>query len=504
MSEAIVSPSAATADKEQALVSKIMDNAQSAYTLYKRIPAEGRAVFLETIGKEIDKIREDLVAVANQETNLPAARLNGEINRTIGQANLFAALIREGSWVEAAIDTADPSRTPPKPDTRKMLVPVGPVVVFGASNFPFAFSTAGGDTVSALASGSTVVIKGHSAHAKTSEMVFAAIEKAIVASGMPPYTVQHILGSGRTMGKLLVTHPHTKGVGFTGSFTGGKALLEYAQQREMPIPVFAEMSSINPVVFFPDTLEKNAAGLAKAYAASITLGMGQFCTNPGILLAVKSPDLDNFLSLLATEIAAVDPQKMLHSGIHQAYQDGLTTMLGHKGLTVVGQASKTAGDLEATPLVASVSAAEFLKHPHLAEEVFGPYSLCVICNDKQQLAEVLRSFKGQLTTTIMATPADVNANMDIIELQQTLAGRVILNNVPTGVEVCASMVHGGPWPATPDARFTSVGTTAIKRWVRPVCFQSFLPDMLPAELKNENPLGIWRIVNNTYTKDKIG
>jgi alpha-ketoglutaric semialdehyde dehydrogenase len=499
-----VAAATSTADKDQALVNLTMENAHSAFQLYRRISPKDRALFLETIGKEIDKIREELVAVAGRETHLPAARLNGEINRTIGQANLFASLIREGSWVEAAIDTEDPGRTPPKPDTRKMLVPVGPVVVFGASNFPFAFSTAGGDTVSALAAGSTVVIKGHSAHAQTSELVFGAIQKAIDATGMPPMTVQHLLGSGRTVGIALVVHPYTAAVGFTGSFAGGKALLEAAQKREVPIPVHAEMSSINPVVFFPDTLEKNAAALARAYAGSITLGMGQFCTNPGVLLGVKNAALDNFLSLLSTEIAAIEPAKMLHKGICEAYTEGLTAMLGQKGLTIVGQAARTAGDMEARPVVASVPAAVFLKNPHLSEEVFGPFSLCVICDDKQQLGEVLKSFKGQLTTTIMGTPDDVRGNMDIIELQQQLAGRIILNNVPTGVEVNVSMVHGGPWPATTDGRFTSVGTSAIQRWVRPVCFQNFMDEMLPAELKNANPLGIWRVVNNWLTKDSVG
>jgi alpha-ketoglutaric semialdehyde dehydrogenase len=490
-----------TPNNEIELIRNTMENAQAAFQLYKRISPADRAFFLENIGKEMDKIREDLIAIANKETHLPVARLNGEINRTIGQANLFAALIREGSWVEAAIDTEDPSRVPPKPDTRKMSVPVGPVVVFGASNFPFAFSTAGGDTVSALASGSTVVVKGHSAHAETSKLVFTAIRKAIESSGMPPFTVQHVLGSGRIAGKELVIHPHTRGVGFTGSFAGGKALLDYVRERKVPIPVFAEMSSINPVVFFPDTLEKNAASLAKTYAGSITLGMGQFCTNPGVLLAVRSAALENFLSLLATEIAAIQPAKMLHAGIHAAYSDGLAGMLAQKGISVVGQAATKSGDGEAMPLVASVAAADFLQNPHFTEEVFGPFSLCVICDDKQQLTKVLASFSGQLTTTAMATPADIKANMDTLELMQNLAGRIILNNVPTGVEVNASMVHGGPWPATTDARFTSVGATAIKRWVRPVCFQNFSEEMLPAELQKSNPLGIWRILNNVLTKD---
>jgi NADP-dependent aldehyde dehydrogenase len=305
------------------------------------------------------------------------------------------------------------------------------------------------------------------------------------------------------VGKALVQHPATAGVGFTGSFTGGKALWDLANQRERPIPVFAEMSSINPVVFLPDTLQQNAATLAKAYAGSITLGVGQFCTNPGILLAIKSEALDHFLALLGKEIEQVVPQKMLHSGIQQSYVKGLQQALAQKGIDKVGAAVAEAGEGEALPTVAKVAAKDFLKNPHLREEIFGPYSLAVVCDDKAALAEVLSSLKGQLTTTVMATDKDIADHADIIALQATLAGRIILNDVPTGVEVCASMVHGGPYPSTTDGRYTSVGTTAIKRWVRPVCFQNFKDNMLPAELKNSNPPGIWRIVNNEWTKNAI-
>lgn len=484
-------------------INVIMQSAANAFKTYSVLSAAAKAGFLIEIATQIEHSREILVKTANEESNLPLPRLNGELTRTTNQLKLFANLIKEGSWIEAAIDTADKQRTPPKPDTRKMLLPVGPVVVFGASNFPFAFSTAGGDTASALASGSTVVIKGHSAHAKTSALVYEAIKKAITISGVPEYTVQHVLGSGSTVGKALIQHPETTGVGFTGSLSGGMALWKLANERERPIPVFAEMSSINPVVFLPDTLEKNTEPLAKTYAGSITLGMGQFCTNPGLLLAVKSKSLDNFLIALGKEIEAIAPQKMLHKGIQESFSKGLHEALAQKGIQKIGQSSQQPGDGEAYPTIASVSAADFLQNPHLREEVFGPYALAVICDSKEQLKETLSILKGQLTTTIMATDADIEAHNDIIQLQRTLAGRIILNDVPTGVEVCASMVHGGPFPSTTDARYTSVGTTAIKRWVRPVCFQGFKDAMLPDELKNSNPLNIWRIVNNEWTKNTI-
>ena len=484
-------------------IEMVMQNAQNAFNSYKTLSTAERAGFLNETATAIEAARELLIPVAHEESNLPLPRLNGELSRTTNQLKMFARLIEEGSWVEAAIDTADATRTPPKPDTRKMLLPVGPVVVFGASNFPFAFSTAGGDTASALASGSAVVIKGHSAHAKTSQLVFEAIQQAIAKTGVHPYTVQHVLGSGSTAGKALVEHPNTTGVGFTGSFSGGRALWEYANQRETPIPVFAEMSSINPVVFLPDTLQKNAAALAKSYAASITMGMGQFCTNPGLLIAVQNDALDNFLRLLGQEIEGILPQKMLHSGIHASYHAGLNKALSQKGIERIAQAAKTPGEGEAFPTVAKVKAEIFLQNPHLSEEVFGPYSLTVCCNNKEELINVLKKLKGQLTATVMATDADITANQDVIDLQTTLAGRVILNDVPTGVEVCASMVHGGPYPATTDSRFTSVGTTAIKRWVRPVCFQGFKDSMLPDALKNSNPQNIWRTVNNKWTNAAI-
>lgn len=493
-------------------IEEIMQHSQAAFAVYSKTTPAQRAQFLQSIAEQIEVKRELLVAKAHEETHLPLPRLNNEITRTTSQLKMFAAYITEGSWVAAAIDNL-----PSKPDTRKMLVPIGPVVVFGASNFPFAFSTAGGDTASALASGSTVVVKGHSAHAGTSLLVNEAIQEAIRLSGMPEHTLQHVLGPGNTIGKELVKHPHTTGVGFTGSFSGGTALLRYAAEREKPIPVFAEMSSINPVVLLPDTLTQDAETLAKKLAGSITLGMGQFCTNPGLLVGIKSPALEKFLSKLGEEVSQVTPQPMLHEGIYDNYTQGLKEMLSLKGINIVyketsakdavsvdgpASAKDTVSVKETasapTPAIASVSAADFLNIPHFREEVFGPFSLLVICADKTELTQVLQSIKGQLTATIMATDKDLADNRDIITLQTSLAGRVIINEVPTGVEVNSSMVHGGPFPATSDARFTSVGASAIQRWVRPVCFQGFPDALLPEELQNANPRGIWRTVNNEW------
>jgi NADP-dependent aldehyde dehydrogenase len=344
-----------------------------------------------------------------------------------------------------------------------------------------------------------VVIKGHPAHPRTSQLVFEAIQAAIKTSSMPAYTVQHVTGEGNTIGKELVMHPLTTGVGFTGSFQGGKALLDYAAQREVPIPVFAEMSSINPVVFYPDALATQSAQLAQTFATSITLGMGQFCTNPGILIGLKSEALELFIQQLGTAIAAVAPQKMLHKGICEAYDKGRIRMLTEPEVTLVNESAVPAA-MEAWPALARTTANAFLVNPALKEELFGPYSLIVECTDQAELIAVLKSLHGQLTTTIVGTPADTAQWKDVITIQSTLAGRVILNNPPTGVEVCAAMVHGGPFPATTDQRFTSVGTSAIRRWVRPVCFQNFTDDMLPDALKAANPLGIWRQVDHQFVR----
>ncbi|MBC9914818.1 aldehyde dehydrogenase (NADP(+)) [Chitinophaga varians] len=472
-------------------IDQIMQQAATAYDQYKKIAPLQRAAFLETIGAEITARREALVKVAGEETNLPMARLNGEIVRTTTQLQKFADLIKEGSWVEAVIDTT--------PNIRRMLVPVGPVVVFGASNFPFAFSTAGGDTASALAAGATVVVKGHPAHPRTSLLMFEAIQAAMVQSGMPAYTVQHVTGDYHT-GKALVVHPYTTGVGFTGSLQGGKALCAYAAEREVPIPVFAEMSSVNPVVFLPQALETRGAELAETFAASITLGAGQFCTNPGLLIGLESPAFTAFQQQLGAALEKTAPQKMLHPGIHSAFLDGRSRMLANQEVTLSPAPVLDFDASTVRPSLATTSGVAILANPALKEEVFGPHALLIACKDKAELLAVLSSLKGQLTTSVMATEEDLTQWQEVIDIQVTLAGRIILNGAPTGVEVCAAMVHGGPFPATSDARFTSVGTAAIRRWVRPVCFQQFPDTLLPDELKDANPRGIWRLTDNQYSR----
>lgn len=481
-------------------IDRIMQNAAEAFTAYRNIQPAAKAAFLDTIADNIEGLGDALIQQASLETNLPAARLTGERMRTTLQLHMFAQMLREGSWVEASIDTAIPDKTPPRPDLRKMLLPLGPVVVFGASNFPFAYSTAGGDTASALAAGCPVVVKAHPAHLQTSVRVADAIAEAIKSCGMPAHTFQHVTDGSFEAGKQLVEHPATAAVGFTGSFQGGKALYDYAAARKTPIPVFSEMGSVNPVVFLPDTIRVNGGSAAKQYAASITLGMGQFCTNPGLLIAMEGEGLDDFLSFLGKEIEAVVPAKMLHSGIHKAYGEKMEAALNRKGVSVITKATTVPGDMEPLPVIAMVEGDVFLEDPLLHEEVFGPYSLLVKCKDIQQLEAVWKSLTGQLTTTLMGTDKDFADHAALLDIATSVAGRVVFNGVPTGVEVCASMVHSGPFPACTDSRFTAVGVNAVKRWVRPVCYQNCPQQLLPEALKDGNPLGIWRLVNNEWGK----
>jgi alpha-ketoglutaric semialdehyde dehydrogenase len=482
-------------------INKIMQQAAEAFVSYRRTSPEKRAVFLETIAANIESLGDALISQASGETNLPAPRLTGERGRTTMQLRMFAQMLREGSWVEASVDTAIPDKVPARPDLRKMLLPMGPVVVFGASNFPFAYSTAGGDTASALAAGCPVVVKAHPAHLQTSVMVAGAIEAAIKSCDMPAHSFQHVTDSSFEAGKTLVQHDDTAAVGFTGSYTGGKALYDYAAGRKNPIPVFSEMGSINPVIFLPDTLDVNTESVAKQYAGSITLGMGQFCTNPGLMIAIQSAGLDRFLEILAKEIDAVVPAKMLHKGIHKAYFEKMEAALAQKGVKLLAKSTAVAGDMEGQPSVAIVEGSVFLEDPLLHEEVFGPYSLMVVCKDEAELKAVWRSLAGQLTTTLMGTDKDFATHHSLLEIAPSIAGRIVFNGVPTGVEVCPSMVHGGPFPASTDSRFTAVGINAVKRWVRPVCYQSCPDSLLPDELKAANPLKIWRLINNEWKKD---
>lgn len=482
-------------------VNAAMQEAHIAFLSYKNFSGKKKAEFLRAIAEEIEALGTQLVATTMRETNLPEARIINERGRTTGHCRMFADLVEDGSWVEARIDTAIPDRVPaPKPDIRKMLVPVGPVVVFGAANFPLAYSTAGGDTISALAAGCTVIVKAHPAHAETSELIAGAINMAIEKTGMPQGVFQHVHGAGFAVGQALVKHPFTKAVGFTGSLAGGKALFDLANQRPEPIPVFAEMSSINPVILLPETLQRDAEKTATNLAASITLGVGQFCTNPGLIIAIEGEGLNRFINALSLEFQKAMPGTMLHQGIADNYSKKLEQTLAQKGVKVEGQSSLEGNSSQGRPHIASVTAAEFINNPMLAEEVFGPFSLIVRCKNNDELHTVVNRSHGQLTSTIISDEAELTKYSSLLNMLVEKAGRLVVNGVPTGVEVCPSMQHGGPFPATTDSRFSAVGTDAIKRFARPVAFQNFPDSLLSDELKEENPLRIWRLRNNEWSK----
>ncbi len=478
--------------------------ASKAFQVYNKKSGNEKVAFLRAIAEEIKALGDALVEVYISESGLPTGRAKGERGRTIGQLNAFATHIEQGSWVEASIDTAQPDRAPlPKDDLRKMLIPIGPIVVFGASNFPFAFSTAGGDTASALAAGCPVIVKSHPMHAGTSEMVASAIIKAAEKTGMPNGVFSNLNSSGISVGQALVKHPKVKGVGFTGSIKGGRALFDLAAQRPEPIPVFAEMGSINPVILLPEALSKSTANWAKTYAGSITLGSGQFCTNPGLLLGIKSDALNEFGQILAEEIVKVEPSCMLHPNIFGAYENNKAKAISQEGIEVLADYSGDAKNNFGRQVVSKVDGKTFLENATLHQEVFGPFSLLVACDDEEQLAEIISQLEGQLTGTIIGSKQEVTSNPGIVAALQNRVGRIIFNGVPTGVEVCPSMLHGGPYPASTDARFTAVGVDAIKRWVRPFSFQSWPNELLPDELKNENSLNILRNVDGVKTRNKI-
>lgn len=484
-------------------INLVMQEAWNAFHIYRKFSLQQRAAFMKAIAVELDNCGDALIQTAMGETNLPEARLRGERARTIFQLNSYAEACEKGNWLEARIDTAITDKTPPKPDIRKMLVPLGPVVVFGASNFPFAYSTAGGDTACAFAAGCPVIVKAHPAHAETSEIVANAILTAANKCNMPKGIFAHVHGASFEVGKALVQHPHTKAVGFTGSYIGGKQLFDWGNQRNEPIPVFAEMGSINPVFLMPEKLYTESASMAQQYAASITLGVGQFCTNPGLLIGIESEALKTFIHDLGKAIQKIAPAPMLHSGIVSAYKKNKGNALLQDDVHLVAESETEVKENEGLPTIATASGQAFLNNPVLHQEVFGPYSIVIRCKDMQEMITVAKNLEGQLTTTLMATETDITRNNELVEAIKNICGRFILNGVPTGVEVCLSQHHGGPFPATTDSRFGAVGADGIKRFARPIAFQNWANNLLPDELKNENPLNIWRTVNNELSKEKI-
>lgn len=489
---------------DEQLADQAMIAANAAFKAYKTISGKQKAAFLRTIADDLTAAKEALTKRATKESGLPAGRINGEIDRTAGQLKMFAGLVEEGSWVEAVIDNANPARQPlPKPGIRKMLVPMGPVVVFGASNFPLAFSVAGGDTASALAAGCPVVVKAHPAHPGTSAMVAEIIHLAVAKCGMPKGTFSILYDTGYAVGAALVKHKYTKAVAFTGSFKGGMALVSLAQQRPDPIPVFAEMGSINPIVVLPNIIAKQGTQLAQRLAASITLGAGQFCTNPGLILGVNSPDFQNFVEALGAAVESSAKATMLTSGIWQNYAARSEKMLQDDAVELIGRSQAEENEFinQAIPAIAKITAKEFLKDDKYREEIFGPWSLVVIAENKEELQSLVGAIDGQLTATVMAEENELAEYTSIIQMLQEKVGRLIFNGLPTGVEVTAAMQHGGPFPATNDSRFTSVGTGAIRRFVRPLAWQDWPDSLLPDELKDGNPLNIYRLVDGNWTRN---
>ena len=455
-----------------------------------------KADFLECVAEKIEGQVDELVGVMTFETGLPEARVRAETGRTCGQLRMFARLVRKGDWIQARIDRAQPEREPlPKPDLRSMLRPVGPVAVFCASNFPLAFSVAGGDSASAWTAGCPVIVKAHHAHPGTALVVAKAVVEAVQVSGFPEGTFSMVYGDGRKLGRDLVLNQFIKAVGFTGSRAGGRALFDLANSRDEPIPVFAEMSSVNPVFVLPGLTGDGVSDFATGLVGSATLGVGQFCTNPGIVFHPDGSFGERLVSEYVANIKEVSPCPMLHPGIRDSYKAGIDHLAEIEGVEIAyrSENSDGAGGCDAGPCVLTVSLADFMASDKICEEVFGPSTLLVAYSTAHQLLDVVQKLEGQLTASLFGENADLEVNAELIDLLETKVGRLLFNQFPTGVEVCGAIVHGGPYPATTDGQSTSVGESAIYRFARPVCYQGFPNQYLPDELKEENPLGITRI-----------
>jgi NADP-dependent aldehyde dehydrogenase len=478
--------------------------AAQAFPLYAATSGKTRSALLRHIADGLDRIQQQLAERAHLETALPMPRLLGEVSRTSGQLRLFASVVEEGSWVEARIDPALPDRKPlPRPGLRSMLRPLGPVVVFGASNFPLAFSAAGGDTASALAAGCPVIVKAHSAHPGTSELVATVVQQAIADAGLPEGVFSLIYGSGVEAGGALVRHPLVQAVTFTGSLGAGRTLMDMAAARPKPIPCFTEMSSGNPVFILHGALKAGSETLAQGLFNSFTLGAGQFCTKPGIVLLPEQPETASFLAKLSALVAQAQPYTLLTPGIAREYARAATHRATQTTLSAQAADGESAPACPANAQLFSSTLAEFLSKPELSEEIFGPDTLLVRCNTTEEYLRAARSLDGHLTATLLGSDEDLSANRELIAILEGKVGRLIFNGFPTGVEVSHAMVHGGPYPATADSRFTSVGTRSIYRFARPVCFQNFPDTLVPAELQVANPLGILRLIDGVASREPV-
>ena len=471
--------------------------ATAAFDTYRNLPLARRAALLEAIADNIVALGDALIERAHAESGLPVARLQGERGRTVGQLRLFAKVVRDGRFLDATIDLAQPSRQPlPRSDLRLAKIPIGPVAVFGASNFPLAFSVAGGDTASALAAGAPVIVKAHNAHLGTSELVGRAIQQAVRDQGLPEGVFSLLIGAGNTIGEALVGHPAIRAVGFTGSRQGGLALVRIANARAEPIPVYAEMSSINPVFLLPAALSARAEVIGRDFADSLTLGAGQFCTNPGLVVALDGPDLDRFLAGAAAALTTKTAQTMLTPGIHAAYCAGTEKTAAVEGVERVAR-GLAAPDKPNTaqPVLYVADAQRLLSAKELEAEIFGPASVVVRAKSFDEMRQVAEHLEGQLTVTLQLDAPDHDDAKHLLPVLERKAGRILVNGFPTGVEVSHAMVHGGPFPSTSNAMFTSVGASAIDRFLRPVCYQDLPDDLRPEALKDANPLGLWRVVD---------
>jgi NADP-dependent aldehyde dehydrogenase len=473
--------------------------AEQAFDAYRSVPLEQRARFLETIAERILAIGPLLIERASAESGLPAARLEGERMRTVNQLRLFAKVVRDGHFIEATFDSALPQRTPPRPDLRMRKIALGPVAVFGASNFPLAFSVAGGDTASALAAGCPVVVKAHNAHLGTSELVARAVQQAAIECGMPEGVFSMLIGEGNQIGADLVSHPAIKAVGFTGSRAGGLALMRIAAARKAPVPVYAEMSSINPFFLLPSGIKAGGSKLAQGFVDSLTLGVGQFCTNPGLVVGLEGEAFNAFCVAAAEALQAKTAGTMLTAGIHKAYVEAVERRAGIAGVQLLARGGAEGAGCAAQPALYQCDAATFLATPALEEEIFGPASVLIRCRDEAELLAVAAHVEGQLTATVHANGEDRALAGALLPTLERKVGRILFNGFPTGVEVSHAMVHGGPFPATSDSRTTSVGATAIERFLRPVCYQDVPLDLLPEELRDGNPLGLARVVDGQLT-----
>lgn len=469
--------------------------ADAAFEGFSTLTPDARAAFLETVADQIMAIGDLLIETAMAESGLPRARLEGERGRTVGQLRLFAGYVRLGDWLDATIDPALPDRTPlPRADLRRVNQSVGPVAIFGASNFPLAFSVAGGDTASAFAAGSPVVVKGHAAHPGTGELVARAVQAAVKACGLHEGVFSYLPGTGNALGGALVSDPRIKAVGFTGSRGGGVALMKIAADRPEPIPVYAEMSSINPVVLLPGALAARAEAMGTAFVGSLTMGSGQFCTNPGLVIALDGPDLDRFVAAAADAMAGAQPQVMLTPGIHAAFEKGVAALVGADGVITVARGTEPEGCNRGQAAFFATDAATMRSNPMLAEEVFGSSSVLVKCASIEDVIATIASLEGQLTATLQLDDGDSDNAARLLPVLSRKVGRILTNGWPTGVEVTHAMVHGGPFPSTADGRSTSVGTLAMMRFLRPVCYQDVPDTLLPPALQAANPWGLTRRV----------